>query len=435
MTVATTVRATVFGLVLALLVPAQAHAVLTIRITQGAEGAQPIAIVPFGAGTATPPLDVAAVVAEDLARTGRFAPVPVADLPGRPQDGTQIDFRDWRRLGSENLVVGRVGLESAGQYGVQFQLFDVFKGQQLAGYAFSAREATLRRVAHKIADIIYERLTGERGAFATRVAYVTESRGPGGARRYALEVADSDGHGPHTVLDSGQPILSPAWSPDGRSLAYVSFEEGRSVVYTQDLATGRRTKVADFEGINSAPAWSPDGQRLALTLSREGNPDIYIMDLPSRELRRLTDNPSIDTEASWAPDGQSLVFTSDRGGRPQIYRVASTGGPARRVTFEGDYNARARYSPDGKRLALVHGNRGRYRIAVLDLDTGALRVLTETRLDESPSFAPNGAMVIYASSEGGGGALDVVSVDGRVRQRLTAASGAVREPAWSPFLD
>jgi len=434
MTVRRTALATLACLALAFLAPEPALAVLTIRITQGAEGAQPIAIVPFGSSGATLPVDVAAVVAEDLARTGRFAPVPVGDLPGRPQDGTQLDFRDWRRLGSENLVVGRITPEGTGQHSVQFQLFDVFKGQQLDGYAFSAREGSLRRVAHKIADIIYERLTGERGSFATRVAYVTESRGPDKSRRYALEVSDSDGHNPHTVLESRQPILSPAWSPDGRAIAYVSFEQGRSVVYTQDLASGGREKIAEFEGINSAPAWSPDGRRLALTLSRDGNPEIYVMEVGTRELRRLTENPAIDTEASWAPDGQSLVFTSDRGGRPQIYRVSSAGGPARRVTFEGDYNARARFSPDGQRLALVHGTRGSYRIALLELETGSLRVLTETRLDESPSFAPNGAMVIYGSSDGRGGSLEVVSVDGRVRQRLSAAAGTVREPAWSPFL-
>ncbi len=409
-----------------------AAAVLTIRITQGAEGAQPIAIVPF-ATEASLPVDVAEIVAADLARTGRFAPIPDRDLPARPAEGSQVDFRDWRKLGTENLVIGRVRPEG-GAYSVQFQLFDVFKGQQLAGYAIPARNDTLRRVAHKIADIIYEKLTGERGAFATRVAYVTESRGATGSRRYALEVADSDGFNPHTVLDSTQPILSPAWSPDGRRLAYVSFEEGRSSVYVQELASGRRERVAAFEGINSAPAWSPDGTRLALTLSRDGNPDVYVLDLASRNLLRLTDNPAIDTEPNWAPDGASLLFTSDRGGKPQIYRVASSGGAAKRVTFEGDYNARAVHSPDGKRVAMIHGSRGSYRIGLLELDTGALRVLTETRLDESPSFAPNGAMVIYASG-GRGGTLEAVSVDGRVRQRLSVSSGAVREPAWSPFLD
>jgi TolB protein len=411
-----------------------AAAVLTIRITQGAEGAQPIAIVPF-AEEAPLPEDMAEIVSADLARTGRFAPVPRSDLPARPADAAQVDFRDWRKLGAENLVVGRVRPQGAGQYGVEFQLLDVFKGQQLAGYTIPARSDSLRRVAHKIADLIYEKLTGERGAFATRVAYVTESRGAGNSRRYALEVADSDGFNPHNVLESSQPIISPAWAPDGRRLAYVSFEDGRSTVYVQDLASGRRERVAAFEGINSAPAWSPDGSQLALTLSRDGNPDIYILDLASREVRRLTDNPAIDTEAAWAPDGKSLIFTSDRGGRPQIYRVSSSGGAARRITFEGDYNARPAYSPDGKRIAMIHGSGGSYRIALLDTETNALRVLTETRLDESPSFSPNGAMVIYASTDSRGGSLEAVSVDGRVRQRLSVPSGKVREPAWSPFPD
>ncbi|MBP7712853.1 MAG: Tol-Pal system beta propeller repeat protein TolB [Gammaproteobacteria bacterium] len=410
----------------------EAAAVLTIRITQGTEGAQPIAIVPFAA-TGSLPVDVAEVVAADLARTGRFAPIAERDLPARPAEASQVDFGDWRKLGTENLVIGRVRPEG-GAYSVEFHLLDVFKGQQLAGYAIPARNDTLRRAAHKVADLIYEKLTGERGAFATRVAYVTESRGATGNRRYSLEVADSDGANPNTVLESGQPILSPAWSPNGRRLAYVSFEDGGSAVYIQDLASGRRERVAAFEGINSAPAWSPDGTRLALTLSRDGNPDVYVLDIATRQLLRLTDNPAIDTEPNWAPDGSSLVFTSDRGGKPQIYRVASGGGAARRVTFEGDYNARAVHSPDGKRVAMIHGARGSYRIGLLDLDTGAMRVLTETRLDESPSFSPNGSMVLYASG-GRGGTLEAVSVDGRVRQRLSVSSGTVREPAWSPFLD
>lgn len=414
----------------------EAAAVLTIRITQGTEGAQPIAIVPFaptGSLPASLPVDVAEIVAADLARTGRFAPIAERDLPARPAEASQVNFGDWRKLGTENLVIGRVRPDH-GAYSVEFHLLDVFKGQQLAGYAIPARNDTLRRAAHKVADLIYEKLTGERGAFATRVAYVTESRGATGNRRYSLEVADSDGANPYTVLDSGQPILSPAWSPNGRQLAYVSFEAGGSAVYIQDLASGRRERVAAFEGINSAPAWSPDGARLALTLSRDGNPDIYVLDIATRQLLRLTDNPAIDTEPNWAPDGNSLVFTSDRGGKPQIYRVASGGGAARRVTFEGDYNARAVHSPDGKRLAMVHGERGSYRIGLLDLDTGAMRVLTETRLDESPSFSPNGSMVLYASG-GRSGTLEAVSADGRVRQRLSVTSGTVREPAWSPFLD
>ncbi len=414
-----------------------AHAVLTIKITRGIEGALPIAVVPFAweGGGAGAPLDVAAVVAADLRRTGRFAPLPERDLPGRPSDGSQVDFRDWRRLGTENLVVGRLKARPNGDYQVQFQLFDVFRGVQLTGYSIPSSARNLRTTAHQISDIIYEKLTGDRGAFATRIAYVTQSVGAGGKKRYALEVADSDGYDPKSVLDSAHPILSPAWSPDGKKLAYVSFESGQSAIYVQNLATGTRERVAAFSGINGAPAWSPNGKRLAMSLSRDGNPEIYILDLASRRLQRLTYNAAIDTEPAWSPDGRSLVFTSDRGGRPQIYRISATGGKAKRLTFEGSYNARASFSPDGSRLTLVHGDQGAYRIGLLDLETNSLRVLSDARLDESPSFAPNGTMIIYATKDDRGAALAAVSVDGRVHQRLTFQKGMVREPAWSPFPD
>lgn len=414
-----------------------ASAVLTITITQGVEGALPIAVVPFAweGATRVPPEPLDAIIASNLRRTGRFNPLPRADMPGTPHEGTDIDFRDWRRLGVEAIVVGRLRARPDGGYVVEFQLFDVFKGLQLAGYSIPTPAADLRRTAHQISDIVYERLTGEPGAFATYIAYVVEERTALGERRYTLAVADSDGHNPQVVLESAKPVLSPAWSPDGKRLAYVSFEGGNSEVYIQDLGTGRREKVAAFNGINSAPAWSPDGQRLALTLSRDGNPEIYVLDLETRALRRLTTNAAIDTEAQWAPDGASLVFTSDRGGRPQIYRIAAEGGRPQRVTFEGDYNARARYSPDGERLVVVHGRRGSYHIAVLDVRTGALRILSDALLDESPSIAPNGALIIYATQDAEGSALAAVSMDGRVRQRLSAQEGQLREPAWSPFVE
>lgn len=412
-----------------------AAAVMTIKITQGIEGALPIAIVPFDwqGASGSPPEAIGTIVADDLARTGRFNPLPTGDLPAQPHDGSQISFSDWRRLGTENLVVGRLKAKPDGSYQIQFQLFDVFKGIQVAGYSIPARAADLRRTAHQISDIVYQKLTGERGAFATHIAYVTEM-GSGQRRTYALQVADSDGYNAQTVLESRQPILSPAWAPDGQKLAYVSFENQHPAVFIQNLATGAREKVSALEGLNSAPAWSPDGQRLALTLSRDGNPEIYILDLGSRQLTRVTRNSAIDTEPTWSPDGRDLVFTSDRGGQPQLYQVAASGGEPRRLTFEGGYNARARYAPDGESLTLVHGIRGNYRIALLDLKTSALRVLTDAQLDESPSFAPNGAMIIYATSDDRGGALAAVSADGRVHQRLTLSEGGVREPAWSPFL-
>ncbi len=414
-----------------------AQGVLTIKITQGVEGALPIAVVPFAweGATRIPPERMDAIIAGDLRRTGRFTPLPRADMPGTPHEGSAIDFRDWRRLGVENIVVGRLRARDDGGYVVEFQLFDVFKGLQLAGYSIPTPAADLRRTAHQISDIVYERLTGEPGAFATYIAYVVEERDEAGERRYTLAVSDSDGHDPQVVLESGDPVLSPAWSPDGSRLAYVSFEGGGSQVYVQDLKTGRRERVSAFEGINSAPAWAPDGERLALTLSRDGNPEIYVLNLRTGSLRRLTDNAAIDTEANWAPDGESLVFTSDRGGRPQIYRVSAQGGRAERVTFEGSYNARARFGPDGERLVMVHGRRGGYHIAVLDLTTGALRILSDALLDESPSIAPNGSMIIYATQDAEGSALAAVSMDGRVRQRLSSQAGQLREPAWSPFIE
>ncbi|NIW86609.1 MAG: Tol-Pal system beta propeller repeat protein TolB [Gammaproteobacteria bacterium] len=421
-------------MLLALLLWQPVHAQLDIRITQGVEGALPIAIVPFGwQGTAPPPEELGRIVAADLARSGRFAPIPFDDLPGRPVQPADVRFGDWRLLGTSNLVIGRVGRLADGGYRVEFRLYDVYKASQLAGLEFQVPESELRRAAHEISDVVYERLTGEPGAFNTRIAYVTESATPEGAARYSLNIADSDGHNENVVLESTEPLLSPDWSPDGQRIAYVSFEAKRPRVFVQDVRSGSREEVAAFPGLNGAPSWSPDGRRLALTLSKDGNPEIYVLDLSSRRLQRLTHNAAIDTEPGWAPDGSSLVFTSDRGGSPQIYRISATGGRAERVTFEGDYNARARFSPDGTRLALVHGQSGAFRIALLDLENNALQVLTDTRLDESPSFAPNGSMVVYATTDEQGVALATVSIDGRVRHRLAVREGDVREPAWSPF--
>lgn len=417
---------------LAFTLPVEAQ--LTIRITQGIEGAQPIAIVPFGWQDAAQPLstDVAEVIASDLARSGHFAPVAFDALPSRPDQSSDVNFADWRLLGTGNLVIGRVTPTEGGRYAVQFRLFDVFRGTQMTGFQYEVSGADLRRTAHQIADVVYEQLTGERGAFATRVAYVTDT-GTDGPRRYGLNVADSDGFDARPVLQSPEPIMSPEWSPDGRKLAYVSFESGRSRVYVQDLFSGARDEIAGFPGINSAPAWSPDGRHIALVLSKDGNAELYLYEVGSRRLIRLTSNSAIDTEPSWSPDGTTLAFTSDRGGRPQIYTMPAFGGEATRLTFEGDYNARPEFSPDGKKLALVHSVRGSLRIALLDLDNNALTLLTDGNLDESPSFAPNGSMILYATVAGGEPTLAAVSSDGRVRQRLSATEGEVREPAWSPF--
>ncbi len=403
---------------------------LTIEITQGVEGAIPIAVVPF-AGQAGLPEDVAAIVRADLGRSGRFQPLPPRDMLTRPTSPDDVNWGAWQTLGQDYLVVGSVTRLGGDRYEVRFHLLDVYRKERLAGYRLPAEGRTLRRTAHRIADIVYEKITGQPGAFATRIAYVTVTR-QDGRRIYRLQIADADGHRPRTVVVSPEPLMSPAWSPDGQKIAYVSFEHRRSAVYIQTLATGAREKVAEFPGINGAPAWSPDGGELALTLSKDGSPDIYVLNLTTRRLRRLTHSFAIDTEPSWSPDGKRLVFTSDRGGSPQIYIVPAQGGRPRRLTFTGAYNARAVFSPDGRKLALVHGGRG-YRIAVFDLASGRMEVLTTGPLDESPSFAPNGSMILYATQVDGRGQLAAVSVDGRVRQRLRTGDGDVREPAWSPF--
>lgn len=424
-------------LLVAVLASASAWARLEITVTGGSEGALPIAVVPFGVQAQTAPLeDVAAVIGADLARSGRFAPLPRERLPAEPHDGREVDFSAWRATGSDTLVVGKV-TEISGRYQVQFQVLDTLRGSQITGYVLQSSGPQLRRLAHQIADIIYEKLTGERGAFNTHIAYVMQDEVEG-KQRYRLAVADSDGFNEQIILTSPQPLMSPAWSPEGKRLAYVSFEANRTEVFVQNVATGARDKLAAFAGINSAPAWSPDGRRLAMTLSKDGNPEIYVMTLANRELRRVTDNYAIDTEPTWTPDGNALLFTSDRGGRPQIYRVelgpdgAARGRP-RRITFEGRYNARAVVSPDGRHVVTVQQTDRGFQIAVLDQSTGNVRVLTDSQLDESPSFAPNGRMIIYATEQAGRGVLQAVSIDGRARQRLGLSHGDVREPVWSPF--
>ncbi|MBI5461852.1 MAG: Tol-Pal system beta propeller repeat protein TolB [Gammaproteobacteria bacterium] len=411
---------------------ASVQAALTIEINQGVEGAVPIAVVPFGA-TQPLPQDVSAIIAADLQRSGRFAPLAANDLLSRPTEAAQVNFRDWRVLGVDSLVIGNVDVAGPDSYNIRFQVFDVLRGGQLIGFTVPSTRAQLRHTAHQIADQIYEALTGERGAFNTLIAYVTTS-GSGKIKQYELQIADSDGYGPRSIVRTKQPLMSPTWAPDASRIAYVSFEKRRAEIYMQDLRSGSRTKLASFTGINGAPAWSPDGTRLALTLSRDGNPEIYVLRVADGSLMRLTQGPAIDTEPTWSPDGQNIVFTSDRSGGPQLYQMSSGGGPAQRLTYEGNYNASPDYSADGKRLSLVHrDSSGNYRVAVYELASRLLRVVSEGRLDESPSLAPNGHMVIYASSDARG-VLATSSVEGRAGQRLTFQEGDVREPAWSPFL-
>jgi len=409
---------------------------LEIDITGGSAQAMPIAVIPMPyQGSGTPPdTDVAAVVRADLDRSGQFRTLPERDIVERPTRGSEVQYPTWRALRQDFLVVGRVVDAGGGSYRVEYELFDVAKQERVLGLAMTARPNAMRDVAHQMADAIYEKITGVRGAFWTRIAYITQT-GVGQNARYALIVADSDGHNPQTVVRSNEPLMSPAWSPDGRRVAYVSFESGNSAIYIQDITSGGRELVSSFRGINGAPAFSPDGRRLALSLSRSGNPEIYVMDLGSKALTQVTNHFAIDTSPSWAPDGGSIYFISDRGGRPQVYQAPASGGNATRVTFEGSYNADPSVSFDGKKIAVAQGSGNVYRIALLDRSLGSPRwsTLSPGSLDESPSFAPNAGMVLYAAREGRRGVLYAVSSDGRVRQRLVLAEGDVREPAWGPF--
>jgi TolB protein len=419
-----------------LLAASPLRAQLVVEITRGDAQAVPIAVVPFGwEGAGGPPFDLAAVIDANLRRTGLFDPMQRGDMVSRPTSAAGVEFRDWRLLGTDVLVIGRMLEQPGDQYEIQFQVFDIVRGQQMMGYRTSSNRRGLRSMAHRISDMIYERLTGVPGAFNTRIAYITVEGNPPN-RTHRLIVADSDGENEGVIAESPQPLMSPAWSPDARRLAYVSFEGGQSAIYVQTLRTGDRQRVSARAGINGAPVFSPDGRRLALVLSREtGRPDIYTLDLASQMLTRLTDSAAIDTEPEWSPDGRWIYFTSDRGGGPQIYRApADAPGRAQRVTFEGRYNARPRLSPDGRSMAVVHNDGGNFRIALVDLERNTTLVLTDGSLDESPSFAPNGATLIYATRAGGRGVLATVSADGRVRQRLTVREGQVQEPAWSPLL-
>jgi TolB protein len=411
-----------------------ANAALDIVITDGIKR-RPIAIVPFGWEGSSPamPTDVAEIISNDLYRSGRFAPLPEEDMLQKPTAGVDVDFDDWLLVDVEAVVVGRVTQTGDNAYIVQFQLFDTAGQKQLVGYRMPASRGTMRRVAHRLADMIYEELTGIEGVFDTKVTYVTsENRGSG--RLYSLIVADQDGYNEHTIMESNDPIMSPAWSPDSRRIAYVSFEDNRSSIFIQTLRTGARFKVSSRAGVNGAPAFSPDGRKLVVTLSdADGNLDIYTLDINTRQARRITTHRAIDTEGSWSPDGRYIYFTSDRSGGPQIYRVSANGGSAERVTFEGSYNARPRMSPDGKRLAMVHLVNGNYRIAVMDMARKDVLVLSAGSQDESPSFAPNSDTLIYATRTSRNGVLESVTADGLIRQRLASGDNDVREPVWSPF--
>lgn len=426
--------------VLLLVLAGTARAELNIEITQGVDNPIPVAVVPFAVtGAGFVPEDIAKIVADDLARSGQFRSIPRDNMLGRPSREQEVFYRDWKAVGSDYLVIGSVKKAGPETWDAQFELHDVASGKRILQQRYAAfRTAQLRDVAHAIADLTYEKITGVKGAFGTKLLYITVQRVKSAGKvksRYGLEYADADGARAFTVLESVEPIMSPTWSPDGKQFAYVSFESGYPVIYLQDRASGKREKLSAFPGINGAPAWSPDGRSLAVTLSRDGNPEIYLYDIAARSLQRLTNHPAIDTEPSWAADGKSLIFTSGRSGGPQIYRLDIASKAVQRLTFDGKSNARGRLAPDGRTLVVVHRDaQDRDRIAAIDLTRNDLRVLTDTARDESPTVAPNGVMVIYATQVQGRSLLAAVAIDGRVRFLLPAKQGEVREPAWSPFL-
>ena len=408
------------------------RAELTIEITQGSDDPASIAVVPFAwQGSGAPPADVAEIVDGDLARSGQFAPVARVDMLGRPTAEADVFYRDWRAINAEYLLIGRVS--GVNPVRVDYELYDVLRQTRILTGNQSGPASEVRMVAHRVADAVYEKLTGVPGAFATKLLYITVDRQDGGGLS-RLTLSDSDGASPVVLLKSGEPLLTPTWSPDARHIAYVSFESGRPAIYRQELATGKRQQLTNFKGLNSSPAWSPDGRSMAMVLSKGGNPDIYVMDLASGQLKQLTRHYAIDTEPTWMPDGNAILFTSDRGGKPQIYRYDLRSGATDRVTFEGSYNARPRVSQDGRSMVMVHRREGRFHIALQDLVTNRVQILTQTDLDESPSIAPNGSMVLYATKQAGRGILAAVAVDGAAKFSLPARQGDVREPAWSPYL-
>jgi TolB protein len=423
----------VFQIVLMSLLALQARAELVIEITQGNQRAIPLAVVPFQwKGLSALPENVAQIVANDLGRSGYFNSLPKTQMLSLPNAEEEIFYRDWELLKQDYLVIGAINEDSRGGYVINFKLIDVNTRTVLMNQKLTGGASALRDIAHFMSDRIFAALTGVPGAFSTKLVYVTTNRE---RTQFNLSYADADGAREQNIFSSKQPIISPAWSNNGKKIAYTSFENGRSEIFIQEIATGKREKIASFKGSNSAPAFSPDGTRMAMVLSRNGNPDVYVMDLATRKLDRITTHYGIDTEPQWMPDGKSLIFTSSRIGKPQIYKVSLANRKPKRITFEGDYNARARITPDGRKMVMVHRNGGDFHIATQNMKTGVLQILTsDTQLDESPSVAPNGSMVVYAASMGDRSILAAVSLDGEVKFRLPSKYGDVREPAWSPLM-
>ncbi|MDR8016281.1 Tol-Pal system beta propeller repeat protein TolB [Ectopseudomonas guguanensis] len=406
-------------------------------ISQGADRATPIAVVPFGwQGGSVLPEDMSQIIGNDLRNSGYFEPIPRQNMISLPTQASEVIYRDWKALGAQYVLVGNI-VPNGGRLQVQYALFNVSTEQQVMTGNVGGGTDQLRDMAHHIADQSFEKLTGVKGAFSTRLLYVTAERMGANNTRYTLQRSDYDGARAVTLLQSREPILSPSFAPDGRRIAYVSFEQRRPRIFVQHIDTGRREQITNFEGLNGAPAWSPDGNRLAFVLSRDGNPEIYVMDMGSRQMRRITNHYAIDTEPFWGKDGQTLYFTSDRAGRPQIYKTNINSGAVERVTFVGNYNANPKLSADEKTLVMIHRQDGFtvFKVAAQDLETNRLRILSDTSLDESPTVAPNGTMLIYATRQQGRGVLMLASTNGRVRLPLPTAQGEVREPSWSPYLN